>query len=92
MSELTWGDAVRVKAGAPTEHRPGASASVVRLRENPEEAAAWLIDLSRQLEGGLVAGGVSIRFSPKLATLAGSVSVRMLSVVPVATINSWLPS
>jgi hypothetical protein len=35
------------------------------------EPAAWLIDLLRQLEGGLVAGGVSMRFSPKLATLVG---------------------
>jgi hypothetical protein len=41
--DLTWGDTARVKADEPTAHRPGASASVVGFREDPEEPAAMLL-------------------------------------------------
>jgi hypothetical protein len=35
MPELTWGDAIRVKADAPPEYRPGAVASVCGFRDDP---------------------------------------------------------
>jgi hypothetical protein len=43
MSELTWGDQVRIKGDAPAEFRPGASASAVGFRENPADPPAMLI-------------------------------------------------
>lgn len=43
MSELTWGDKVRLKADAPTEFRPGASASAVGFRKDPADPAAMLV-------------------------------------------------
>ena len=33
MAESTWGDTVRVRAGAPVSLRPGALAAVVGIRE-----------------------------------------------------------
>jgi hypothetical protein len=39
MSSFSWGDSVRVKAGAP-EKRPGTIAAVVGIREIENEAQA----------------------------------------------------
>ena len=33
MADFTWGDTIRVKAGAQPERRPGAIAEVVGIRE-----------------------------------------------------------
>ena len=40
MADFTWGDTVRVKAGAQPARRPGAIAEVVGVREIEVEAQA----------------------------------------------------
>lgn len=43
MSGITWGDSVRVKAGAPAAMRPGASGAVCSITkiENDDQARAY---------------------------------------------------
>jgi hypothetical protein len=43
MSELTWGDEVRIKLDAPPEYRPGATAWAVGFREDPADPPAMLV-------------------------------------------------
>lgn len=40
MPEITWGDSVRVKAGAPSAVRPGALAAVCGIREIANDGQA----------------------------------------------------
>ena len=51
MSSLTWGDTVRVKAGASPERRPGACAEVCGIREieTPEQARQFEAPLGSKL-------------------------------------------
>ena len=43
MSTITWGDTVRVKAGAPLAMRPGANAAVCSITriENDQQSKAY---------------------------------------------------
>jgi hypothetical protein len=43
MSELTWGDTIRVNADASPEYRPGAIASVCGFRGDPADPGARLV-------------------------------------------------
>jgi hypothetical protein len=61
MSELTWGDEVRINGDAPTEFRPGARAWAVGFRKDPADPAATLVTVefedgsSVEVTAGIVA-------------------------------------